>query len=70
MALANDIPLLRRLTREQAEEEERRYWSGKTVAERLEACAALNRRLLLMRGINVDEREADFTPLRIPRSRR
>ena len=59
----------RRLTREQAREEQRAYWSGKSVAERLAAMTELNRRMYAMRGIDVDERKTDFTPRWVRRSK-
>ncbi len=43
------------------------YWSKKTMPERLAAMTALTNRLYRMRGIEIDERKADFTPSRIPR---
>jgi hypothetical protein len=57
----------RKLTHDQARMEQALYWSKKTIPERLAACTALTKRLYLMRGINIDDRKADFTPSRIPR---
>ena len=57
----------RKLTHEQARIEQLVYWSKKTVSERLAACATLTRELYQMRGIEIDERKADFTPSRVPR---
>ena len=57
----------RKLTHEQARMEQLIYWSKKTIPERLAACAALTKRLYQMRGIEIDERKADFTPSRVPR---
>jgi hypothetical protein len=67
--MTNDDPFLapRKLTHEQARMEQLLYWSKKTIPERLAACAALTRQLYEMRGIEIDEREADFTPSRISR---
>ena len=65
----DEPPILRKLTHEQARMEQRLYWSRKTVAERLEACAALTRRLHLMRGIDIDEQQTDLRPRRVPRRR-
>ena len=57
----------RKLTHEQARMEQLLYWSKKTIPERLAACTSLTKQLYQMRGIEVDEREADFTPSRVPR---
>jgi hypothetical protein len=57
----------RKLTHEQARTEQRLYWSGKSMAERLTAMTELTKRLYQMRGINLDERKADFTPRRVRR---
>jgi hypothetical protein len=59
----------RRLTREQARLEQHAYWSGKSVQERLAGAAELTRRMYRMRGIDLDERKADFTPRRVRRRR-
>lgn len=59
----------RRLTHVQARMEQHLYWSRKSVAERLAACTELTRRLCRMRGVNLDERKADFAPRRIRRRR-
>ena len=47
--------------------EQRMYWSQKTVTERLAAATELTRRMYRMRGIDIDERKADFTPSRVRR---
>jgi hypothetical protein len=57
----------RKLTHEQARMEQLLYWSKKTIPERLAAMTALNQRLYRMRGIEIDEQIADFTPRRVPR---
>lgn len=66
VGVANDFAP-RKLTRKQARMESHIYWSGKSVAERLAAATDLTRRLYLERGIDIDEREADFTPSRVRR---
>ena len=62
---ANEAP--RKLTHEQAGMEQLVYWSRKTMPERLAAMTALTNRLYRMRGIEIDERKADFTPSRVSR---
>jgi hypothetical protein len=57
----------RKLTHHEARMEQLLYWSRKTIPERLAAATALSRRMYKMRGINIDEQEADFTPSRIRR---
>jgi hypothetical protein len=52
---------LRKLTRDEARMEQHLYWSRKSVPERLAAATEL------IRGIDLDERKADFTPSRVPR---
>ena len=52
----------RNLTHDQARVEQRLYWSGKSMAERLAAAAALKKRMLAMRGIDLDEQSTDFRP--------
>ena len=59
----------RKLTYAEARAEQRRYWSGKSVAERLAAMTELNRRLYRMRGIDIDQFKTDFTVSRVPRGR-
>ncbi len=59
----------RKLTHEEARMEQRLYWSKKSIPERLAAMTALNRRMYEMRGISIDEFEADLTPRRVRRSR-
>ena len=56
-----------KLTHEQARQEQRLYWSRKTVAERLAAMTALTKRLYAMRGIDLDEFKTDLTPRRVAR---
>jgi hypothetical protein len=58
---------LRKLTRDEARMEQHLYWSRKSVPERLAAATELTRRLYSIRGIDLDERKADFTPSRVPR---
>ena len=60
-------PTLRKLSHEQARTEEHLYWSRKSIPERLAAATALTQRLYRMRGIDIDEQQADFTPRRVPR---
>ncbi len=57
----------RKLTHLQAKMEQRLYWSGKSVAERLAAMTDLTRRMYRMRGISLDEYETDLTPRRVRR---
>jgi hypothetical protein len=57
----------RKLTQHQARMEHLLYWSGKSIPERLAAMTALTRRMYKMRGIDLDERNADFTPSRVRR---
>jgi hypothetical protein len=58
---------VRKLTREQARLEQHLYWSRKSIPERLAAATELTQRLYRMRGINLDESKADFTPVRVRR---
>lgn len=60
----------RKLTHEQARAEQRRYWSERTVEERLAGMRAVPRRLYLMRGIDLDEFKTDLTSRRISRRTR
>jgi len=57
----------RKLTHEQARQEQALYWSTKTVSERLAAMTALNKRMAAMRGIDIDKLSHDLTPRRIRR---
>jgi len=57
----------RKLTHEQARAEQRLYWSRMSAPERLAAATALTKRMYMMRGIDIDERKADFTPRRVRR---
>jgi hypothetical protein len=57
----------RKLTHLQGRMEQLIYWSGKSIPERLAAMTALTRRMHKMRGIVLDERNADFTPRRVRR---
>jgi hypothetical protein len=59
----------RKLTHEQARAEQRLYWCGKSVPERLAAMTALNERMLRMRGIDVDKLKGDLTVRFIRRAR-
>jgi hypothetical protein len=70
--MAETIPVLeswapRKLSHLQGKVEQRIYWSGKSIPERLAAMTALNRRMNQMRGIPIDEQHADFTPRRVRR---
>ena len=60
---------IRKLSREDARMEQLLYWSRKTIPERLAAMTDLTKRLYRMRGIDIDEFQADFTPRRIFRSK-
>jgi hypothetical protein len=60
---------VRKLTREQARLEQRLYWSRKSIPERLAAATELTQRMYRMRGIDLDESQTDFTPVRIRRRR-
>jgi hypothetical protein len=57
----------RKLTREAGKMEQRLYWSRKSMAERLAAMTELTRRMCKLRGIDLDERKADFTVSRVRR---
>jgi hypothetical protein len=57
----------RKLTYQEARMEQILYWSRKTVPERLAAATELTRSMYRMRGIDLDERKADFTPSRVRR---
>ncbi len=52
----------RKLTHHQARMEQLLYWSRKSIPERLAAATALTARMYKMRGISIDEQEADLTP--------
>jgi hypothetical protein len=56
---------LRQLTHAEARAEQRLYWSGKTMAERLEGMWELNRRMAAWRGVELDERSATWTIRRV-----
>jgi hypothetical protein len=57
----------RKLTHHQARMEHLLYWSSKSIPERLAAATALTARMYKMRGIHIDEQQADFTPRRVRR---
>ncbi len=57
----------RKLSHQQARTEQRLYWSRKSVAERLAAATTLTERLYKMRGVDLNERKADFTVSRVRR---
>jgi hypothetical protein len=57
----------RKLSHVAARTEQRIYWSRKSIPERLAAATELTRRMYRMRGIDIDERKADFTPGRVRR---
>ncbi len=63
--LNQDAP--RKLTHEQARQEQALYWSTKTIPERLVAMTALNKRMAAMRGIDLDALPQDLTPRRVRR---
>jgi hypothetical protein len=67
--MAEEAWTVRKLTHEQAREEQRTYWASKTVAERLAACHALTKRMYMMRGIDLDELKTDLTLSRVSRTR-
>jgi hypothetical protein len=60
----------RKLTPEQARNEQRLYWSRRSPAERLAAATALTQRSYSLLGIDLDERKADLTPRRVSRRKR
>lgn len=60
----------RKLSHDQARQEQLTYWSTKPVAARLEAAATLTRRLLEMRGIDLAQSETDWTVTRVRREPR
>jgi hypothetical protein len=60
----------RKLTHAQARLEHLLYWSQKSIPERLTAMTALTKRLYKMRGIDIDEQEADLSPRRVSRRQR
>jgi hypothetical protein len=57
----------RKLTDSEARMEQLLYWSRRSIPERLAAATALTRRAYRMRGIDLDEYKADFTPSRVRR---
>ena len=57
----------RKLTHAEARLEHLLYWQRKSIPERLAAMTALTKRMYKMRGIDIDERKADFTPRRVSR---
>ncbi len=59
----------RRLTWDEGRAEQRLYWSGKTVAERLAGAEELTRWAYLMRGIDLDDFKTDLRVSRVRRSR-
>ncbi len=60
----------RKLTHAQARLEQLLDASRMSLPERLAAARALTERMYKLQGIDFDEREADFTPHRVPRSPR
>ncbi len=68
--MPDEPSLIRKLTHEQARAEQRLYWSTKSIPERLAASAALTQRMNAMRGIKTNDGSPDFTPSRIPRTKR
>jgi hypothetical protein len=67
MEQAETVSAPRKLTHHQARMEQLLYWSRKSIPERLAAATALTERMQRMRGIQIDEQEADLTPRRVPR---
>lgn len=67
---AEGVPVVRRLSHEEARLEQLRYWAGKSIAERLAAGTELTERLYRMRGIDRNERKADFSVSRVRRGGR
>jgi hypothetical protein len=59
----------RKLTHEQARIEHLRYWSTKTVEERLAGMTALNREVLIKKGLDPDKVEWDWNPRMVTRER-
>jgi hypothetical protein len=57
----------RKLNHSQARMEQLLYWSRRSIPERLAAATALTRQAYRMRGIDLDEHKADFTPSRVRR---
>ena len=57
----------RKLSHAGARAEQRIYWGGKSIPERLAAATELTRRMYRMQGIDIDERKADFTFSRVRR---
>ena len=60
------IPM-RKLTHKRGKQEQRAWAASLSVAERLQAAAALTRRLYQMRGIDIDAFKTDLTPRRTAR---
>ena len=57
----------KKLNHDAARQEQRLYWSLKSVAERLAGATELTRNLYRMRGFDIDERKPDLTPRRVHR---
>jgi hypothetical protein len=60
----------RKLSHADARMEQLVHWSRKSIPERLAAATALTKRMYAMRGIDLDERKADFTVSRVRRGGR
>ena len=59
----------RKLTHDQARAEQRLYWSGKSIPERLAGMTVLTNRLCKLRGIDLDDSKTDWTVRRVSRRR-
>ncbi len=56
--------------RREQEDETRRYWLSKTVAEKMEETASLVRYAYALRGIDIDAQGSERTLVRVQRTRR
>jgi hypothetical protein len=65
--MSNVFGAPRKISHEAARQEQRVYWGGKSIAERLAAMTELTERLYQMRGIDIDQQKADLTPSRVRR---
>ena len=68
--MSEDTTLPRKLTHEQAKQEQRLYWRDKSMAERLAAMSALNERLNRMQGIERGDQRTDFAVKGVSRRKR
>lgn len=60
----------RKLTHDQARQEQLDYAATLTVPQRLQAMTELNQRMYRMRGIDLADSETDWTVTRVRRERR